>query len=80
MGVFISSISDFLVKALIETNVSISNELNFSGVYWSVNYIGSLAKFTWTPNYVNPFWVHSLCMGPNVGYTSINLRKIKFIP
>ena len=37
-------------------NVNISNELNFSDVYRSVNYIGSLAKFTWaftlhTPQY-----------------------------
>ena len=36
------------VKVLIETNVNISNELNFSDVYLSVNYIGWLAKFTFT--------------------------------
>ena len=36
----------FFVNVLIEMNVNISNELNFSDVYRSVNYIGSLAKFT----------------------------------
>ena len=36
------------MKILIETNVNISNELNFSDVYRSVNYTGSLAKFTST--------------------------------
>ena len=61
----------FFVNVLIEMKVNISNELNFSDVYRSVNYIGSLAKFK---------GVHSLCMWPNVVYTSINLRKIKFIP
>ena len=33
------------VNVLIEMNVNISNELNFSDVYRSVNYIGSRAKF-----------------------------------
>ena len=33
-------------QSSIETNVSISNELHFPNVYQSVNYIGSLAKFT----------------------------------
>ena len=43
---FSSSIR-FFVNVLIEMNVSISNELNFSDVYRSVNYIiGSPAKFT----------------------------------
>ena len=32
------------VKILIETNVKISNELNLSRVYQSVNYTESLAK------------------------------------
>ena len=32
----------FFVKVLIEMNVNISNGLNFSDVYRSVNYIGSL--------------------------------------
>ena len=36
----------FFVNILIEVNVSISNELIFSDVCRSVNYIGSLAKFT----------------------------------
>ena len=36
----------FFVKVLIEMNVNRSNELNISDVYRSVNYIGSLAKFT----------------------------------
>ena len=36
----------FFVKVLIETNVNMSNELNLSDVYRSVNYIGSLAKLT----------------------------------
>ena len=35
----------FLSKILIETNVNVSNELNFSDVYVR-NYTGSLAKFT----------------------------------
>ena len=38
----------FFVKVLTETNVNISNELNFSDVYRSVNYIWSLAKFART--------------------------------
>ena len=37
----------FFINVLIEIDVSISNELHFSGVYQSVNYIRSLAKFTW---------------------------------
>ena len=38
----------FFIKVLIETNVNISNELNFSDLYRNVSYIGSLAKFTFT--------------------------------
>ena len=53
------------VKALIEINVNMSNELNFSDVFQSVNYIGLLAKFT----------LHAT----SVVYTSINIRKMKFI-
>ena len=34
------------VNVLVAMNVNISNELHFSNVYRSVNYIGSLAKFT----------------------------------
>ena len=37
----------FFVKILVERNANISNGLNFSDVYRRVNYIGSLAKFTW---------------------------------
>ena len=33
-------------KVLIETNLNISNEFNFPDSHRSVNYIGSLAKFT----------------------------------
>ena len=36
----------FIATVLIEMDVNISNELNFSGVYRSVNYIGWLTKFT----------------------------------
>ena len=36
----------FCINVLIEMNVNISNELNFSDVYRSVNYNVSLAKFT----------------------------------
>ena len=36
----------FFVKVLIETNVNITNELSFSDIIGSVNYIGSLSKFT----------------------------------
>ena len=35
----------FFVKLLIVTNVNISNKLNFSDVYRSVNYFGLLAIF-----------------------------------
>ena len=67
-----SAYTRFFVKNLIETNVNISNELNiFSDVYRSVKHNGSLAKFTCT---------HSLCTQTNVVYTSIKLRKMKFIP
>ena len=61
----------FLIRALLEKNANISNKLNFSDVYRSVNYTGSLAKFK--------VGVNSLCMQPNVVYTSINNRKLKFI-
>ena len=44
-GSILATYIRFFVKALIETNVNISNKINFSGVYRSVNYIGSLAKF-----------------------------------
>ena len=43
---FFSAYIKVFVKVLTETNVNISNELNVSDVYRSVNYIGSLAKFT----------------------------------
>ena len=46
----------FFVKVLIETNVNISNELNFSDIYRNVNYSGLLAKFG----------LHSFCTNPNV--------------
>ena len=36
----------FCQRFLVETNVNISNELNFSDVHRSVNYIGSLVQFT----------------------------------
>ena len=36
----------FFIKVLIETNINLSNGLNFSVVYRSINYTGSLAKFT----------------------------------
>ena len=36
----------FFAKVLIETNVNISNQLNFSDGYHSVNYTGSIAKLT----------------------------------
>ena len=45
-GSFFIAYIKFFVKVLIETNVNISNELNFSKVYRSVNYNGSLAKLT----------------------------------
>ena len=44
---FFSTYIRFFVKVLIETNVNISNELNFSNVYRRVNYLVSLAKLTW---------------------------------
>ena len=41
-----------------------------------------LCKLHWVASkvYMNPFGVHSFCTRPNVIYTSINLRKMKFIP
>ena len=42
----------FFVKVLIERNVDMSNGLNFSDVYRGVNYTGSLAIFTGTPEWV----------------------------
>ena len=36
----------FFINVVTEMNVNINNELNFSDVYRSVNYTGSLAKFT----------------------------------
>ena len=39
-------ILDFFVTDKIVTDVNISNKLNLSDVYRSVNHIGSLAKFT----------------------------------
>ena len=38
------------IKVFTKTYVNISNELNFSDIYQSVNYIGSLRKFTGTPS------------------------------
>ena len=40
-----SAYTRFFVKDLIERNVNISNELNFSDVYRTIDYIGSLEKF-----------------------------------
>ena len=39
------------VKFLNETNANITNEFSFSGVYRSLNYTVSLAKFTWTGSF-----------------------------
>ena len=39
-------ILDFVDKILMEINVNISNELNFSDFYRNGNYIGLLTKFT----------------------------------
>ena len=69
------------------------NEFHFSEVYRSVNSIGSRAKwmnpegglFTLhASGFIHfardpMFGVHSLCTRPNGVYTSINIRKIKFI-
>ena len=49
----------FSVSILIETNIDIGNELNFSYVHRNVQYIGSLAKFT---------GVHSLCTRPKMKF------------
>ena len=46
----------FFVKVLIEMNVNISNELNLSDVYQSVNYTGSLP----TKVYMNPLGVQGI--------------------
>ena len=42
---------EFLSKFLNETNANITNEFSVSGVYRSLNYTGSLAKFTWTDSF-----------------------------
>ena len=55
----------FFIKVLIEKNVNISNEHNFSEVYGSVNYIGSRA-FTLHASQCSLFFD--------------KLRKMKFIP
>ena len=61
-----------IVKVLIETNVYISNELNFT-------LCSSKCKLHWVTSkvYMNPFGVHSLCTRLYVVYTLINLRKMK---
>ena len=65
-----SAYISFFVKGLIETNVNVSNELNFSDVYPSVNYTGSPAKGP-------PFEIHSL--STQCSLHSIHLRKKKTI-
>ena len=52
-----------------------TNELNFSDVLskWKLHWVASKVD-------MNPFAVHSLCTRPKVVYTSINLRKMTFIP
>ena len=67
-------IYDFFVKVLTERNVNISNELHFSDVYGSVNYIGSLANFTQT----SLRFIH-IVRDP-MQFTLINLRRMKFFP
>ena len=64
----------FFVKILIKANVNISNDLNVSDVFRSVNYIGSYQSL------LEPFGVHSPCTRSNVVYTSINLRKMEKNP
>ena len=55
----------FFIKVLIETNVNISNELIFSDIYQSVNYIGS-------PKFTLQAMQYSLLFD--------KIRKMKFIP
>ena len=43
----------FFFKVLIERNVDMSNDLNFSDVFRGVNYTGSLAIFTGTHSEVS---------------------------
>ena len=52
-----SSYTRFFVKFWVEKNV---NELHFSDVYWSINYIGSLAKFSLYLNKLQKNGIHSL--------------------
>ena len=58
---------------LIEANVNISNEHKFSDILE--------CKLHWVTSkvYMTHFEVHLLCMQPNVVYSLINLRKMKFI-
>ena len=50
--------------------LSRSNEHNFSDVYGSVNYDWAASKV-----YMTPFGIQSLCLRPNIVYTSINIRE-----
>ena len=63
------ALNKIFIKVLIGRNVNISNELYFSDVYRSKHDI-----------YTNPFGIHSLCTRSNVVCTSINPRKMSFIP
>ena len=58
---------------MIYTIVNISNEFLIFLMFIKVIPIPS--KF-----FINPFRGHSLCTRPNVAYSSIKLRKIKFFP
>ena len=52
------STSRIFVKVLIERNINISNELNFSDVFQSANYIGLIASKV----YVNSVgFIHFAC-------------------
>ena len=52
----------FFVKVLIEMNIDSSNEINFSDVYRSVNYIVSLAELMTQSLGVHGSWSVSDCL------------------
>ena len=71
-----SSYIRIFIKVLIETNVNtcICNKLLILMMYfkWKLHWVTSKV-------YLYSFNVHSPCTQPSVVYSSINLRKIKFI-
>ena len=67
---------------LIQTNLNISNEITFSDVYRSINYIGSLAKFILIPS--GSFTLHATQWKPQKNeihslnkYSRLSLSRLR---